>query len=104
MYPMDFEEFLWALGDFSTMKIAKEYFLRGEALGESINRKMMDKFRLYMLVGGMPQAVDSYLSTNNLSMVDRVKRSIINLYEKDFNRLILQEWHHNYFIRYLHNS
>ena len=87
MYPMDFEEFLWAMGDLSTMKIAGEFFLRGEALGESINRKIMDKFRLYMLVGGMPQAVDSYLTTNNLSMVDRVKRSIINLYEKDFNRI-----------------
>ena len=87
MYPMDFEEFLWALGDFSTMKIAGEYFLRGEGMGESINRKIMDKFRLYMLVGGMPQAIESYLATNNLSMVDRVKRSIISLYEKDFNRI-----------------
>lgn len=87
MYPMDFEEFLWAQGDYVTMKLAKESFLTGEALEESTTRKIMDKFRLYMLIGGMPQAVDSYLSTNNLSMVDRVKRSIISLYEKDFNRI-----------------
>lgn len=87
MYPMDYEEFKWALGDTATVKLLQGCFRNRTSLGDAINRKLMRDFRLYMLVGGMPQAVASYLDTNNLEKVDRVKRSIITLYEDDFNKI-----------------
>ena len=87
MYPMDYEEFRWALGDTATIKLLHSCFLNRTSLGDATNRKLMQDFRLYMLVGGMPQAVVSYLETNNLEKVDRVKRSIITLYEDDFNKI-----------------
>ena len=87
MYPMDYEEFKWALGDTATIKILRNCFHDRTSLGDATNRKLMRDFRLYMLIGGMPQAVVSYLDTNNLERVDRVKRSIITLYEDDFNKI-----------------
>ena len=87
MYPMDYEEFKWALGDTATIKLLRGYFQDRTALGDATNRKLMRDFRLYMLVGGMPQAVAAYLESNNLEKVDRVKRSIITLYEDDFNKI-----------------
>ena len=87
MYPMDYEEFKWALGDTATIKLLQGCFNDRTSLGDATNRKLMRDFRLYMLVGGMPQAVASYLETNNLEKVDRVKRSIITLYEDDFNKI-----------------
>ena len=87
MYPMDYEEFKWALGDTATIKLLRGCFLDRMSLGDATNRKLMRDFRLYMLVGGMPQAVASYLDTNNLEKVDSVKRSIITLYEDDFNKI-----------------
>lgn len=87
MYPMDYEEFKWALGDTATIKLLRGCFLDRMSLGDATNRKLMRDFRLYMLVGGMPQAVASYLETNNLEKVDSVKRSIITLYEDDFNKI-----------------
>ena len=86
MYPLDYEEFKWALGDTATIKLLRGCFLDRMSLGDATNRKLMRDFRLYMLVGGMPQAVASYLETNNLEKVDSVKRSIITLYEDDFNK------------------
>ncbi|UQK59091.1 ATP-binding protein [Fenollaria massiliensis] len=87
MYPMDFEEFLWATGDTASNDILRECFLNGTSLGEAANRKMLLKFRLYMLVGGMPQAVAKYIESNNLEEVDMVKRNIITLYLDDFYKL-----------------
>lgn len=87
MYPMDFEEFLWAVGDDATFGLLQHAFEGKIAIGDEQNRHMMRKFRLYMLVGGMPQAVEAYLETNNFKMVDQVKRDIINLYEEDFYKI-----------------
>jgi len=87
LYPMDYEEFLWALGNDVSLPLLKTCFDKKQALGDAVNRKMMRDFRLYMLVGGMPQAVNAYLKTNDLSKVDEVKRNIINLYETDFYKI-----------------
>lgn len=87
MYPMDYEEFKWALGDMATVKLLSGCFHNKTSLGDATNRKLMRDFRLYMLIGGMPQAVASYLETNSLEKVDSVKRSIITLYEDDFNKI-----------------
>ncbi len=87
MYPMDYEEFLWALGDSTTIPLLCNLFQKQQALGEAANRRLMRDFRLYMLVGGMPQAVDEYIQTNNLRKVDVVKRDILNLYEDDFHKI-----------------
>ena len=66
MYPMDYEEFLWACGDETTYPLIRKCFEAGRPMGDSINRKLMRGFRLYMLVGGMPQAVSEYLSSRSL--------------------------------------
>lgn len=87
MYPMDYEEFKWALGDTATIKLLQNCFNSRTSLGDATNRKLMRDFRLYMLIGGMPQAVSAYLETNNLEKVDSVKRAIITLYEDDFNKI-----------------
>lgn len=87
MYPMDFEEFLWALGDTTTMKVLESLYERRKSVGEAAHRKLIRDFRLYMLVGGMPQAVVEYLETNNFRKVDEVKRNILNLYHDDFKKI-----------------
>lgn len=84
---MDFEEFKWALGDTGTIPLLKKTFEERRPLGDQLNRKLMRDFRLYMLVGGTPQAVSSYIETNNLQAVDTVKRGIISLYEDDFHKI-----------------
>ena len=86
MYPMDYEEFLWALGDSTTIPLIRTCFENRKPVGQSLNRKLLRDFRLYMLVGGMPQAVSEYINTNNFRMVDLVKRDILNLYEEDFRK------------------
>ena len=87
MRPMDFEEFLWARGDDATVPLLQGAFSSRKPLGEKLNRRLMRDFRLYMLVGGMPQAVDALLRTNDLRAVDDVKRVIIDLYEEDFHKI-----------------
>ena len=86
LYPMDFEEFRWALGDEATVPLLRTFYERLLPLDKAHREKMRD-FRLYMLVGGMPQAVEAYLETNNFSMVDLAKRGIINIYQDDFQKL-----------------
>ncbi len=86
MYPMDYEEFLWAIGDTATIPLLQQFYDKHIPLGEAF-RKTMRSFRLYMLVGGMPQAVNEYLDTNNLTKVDIVKREIIELYFDDFLKI-----------------
>ena len=86
MYPMDYEEFLWAIGDQTTMPMLRKCYEARQGVGQQINRKLLRDFRLYMLVGGMPQAVNEYLATNNLRKVDLIKRDILKLYEDDFKK------------------
>lgn len=86
MFPMDYEEFRWALGDKATVPLLRQFFDKQMPLGQAFRKSMRD-FRLYMLVGGMPQAVNEYLDTNNLSKVDTVKREIIDLYFDDFLKI-----------------
>ncbi|MCI7468712.1 MAG: AAA family ATPase [Lachnospiraceae bacterium] len=87
MYPMDFEEFLWAIGDDVTADTIRELLKAKRPAGNSLHRSIMRLFRLYMLVGGMPQAVDTYIQKNNLQLVDETKRRIIELYEDDFFKI-----------------
>ena len=87
MYPMDYEEFRWALSDSATMPLVEKMFSQWMPPGDELNRKLMRDFRLYILVGGMPQAVNTYLDTLDMSKVDRVKRNIIDLYDSDFYEL-----------------
>ena len=86
LYPMDYEEFRWVLGDEATMPLLRMFYEKSLPLDKAHRDKMRD-FRLYMLVGGMPQAVNAYLETNNFSMVDRAKRGIIQIYLDDFQKL-----------------
>ncbi len=87
MYPMDFEEFLWAIGDNVTPDTIRELLSSKHSAGNSLHRNLMRLFRLYMLIGGMPQAVETYIEKNNLQEVDEVKRTIIDLYEEDFFKI-----------------
>lgn len=87
LHPLDYEEFKWALGDATTIAQMRMIFEKRLSMGDAVTRKLMRGFRLYMAVGGMPQAVCEYLETNNLMDVDRVKRGIIQLYEDDFYRI-----------------
>lgn len=85
MYPMDFEEFLWAMGDEKTMPFIRLCYEKKQALGP-LHRKVMDYFRHYMIVGGMPQAVLKYVETNDFMKVDAVKRNILDLYKADIEK------------------
>lgn len=87
LHPLDYEEFRWALGDEVTIPMLRDAFERKMSLSDGVVRKLLRDFRLYMLVGGMPQAVNSYLESNNLSVVDAVKREIIELYADDFRKI-----------------
>lgn len=87
MFPMDYEEFRWALGDTATVPLLRQTFDDKKGVGDATCRKLLRDFRLYMLVGGMPQAVNAYLDTQNLSVVDAVKREIIELYGDDFRKI-----------------
>lgn len=87
MYPMDFEEFKWALKDETTVPILKKMYEDNRSLGNDLNRRVLRDFRLYMLVGGMPQAVDEYIKTNNFKKVDLIKRDILKLYDDDFRKI-----------------
>lgn len=86
MHPMDYEEFRWALGDTVTIPLLRKAFESMTPLHEA-HRKLMRDFRLYMLVGGMPQSISEYIGTNNLSKVDTVKREILELYSDDFHKI-----------------
>ena len=85
MYPMDFEEFLWALGDDMLMPYVEECFEQQKTVGV-LHRKIMERLRLYMLVGGMPQAVLKYIETQDFDLVDETKRDILTLYRNDIHQ------------------
>ena len=86
MFPMDFEEFCWALGDEVSGGFAHNAFAEMKPLGASIHQAIMKRYREYLMVGGMPQAVDAYRRTSDLSQVDRVKRTILRLYGEDISK------------------
>lgn len=86
VYPMDFEEFQTALGG-NSYQMIKEFFDKKQKVGDDIHRKWMRDFRLYMAVGGMPQAVEAFIDGKNFLEIDKVKRGIIKLYEDDFRKI-----------------
>lgn len=86
MHPMDFEEFLWALGHEDLMDYIKDCFTSHTPLGGLLHRKAMDLFRQYMIVGGMPQAVELYVGKKDFDIVDRAKRNILSIYRADISK------------------
>lgn len=86
MYPLDFEEFLWALGNDVLMPVIKTSFDDKKPMGQALHRKAMDYFRQYMIVGGMPQAVKTYVDTHDFNEVDYIKRQILTLYRADISK------------------
>ena len=86
VYPMDYEEFMWAVGN-DTYSVLRDLYKMGSEVGNGTNRKLMRDFRIYMAVGGMPQAVDAYVNGKNFTEIDKIKREIINLYIDDFKKI-----------------
>lgn len=86
MFPLDFEEFLWAMGDETTVPLLRICFEKQRPLGQALHRKVMNDFRQYMLVGGMPQAVLAYQAEKDFAAVDRAKRRILTLYRNDISK------------------
>ena len=86
MYPLDFEEFLWATKNDGLMPIISKCFSEKKPLGQTMHRKVMDIFRQYLIVGGMPQAVNEYIDTKDFERVDQVKRDILTLYRADITK------------------
>jgi predicted AAA+ superfamily ATPase len=86
MYPMDFEEFLWAIGNNAIMDTIRDAFEGRKPLGNDIHRAIMREFRVYMAVGGMPQAVEAYVAGESYKQIDRVKKGILRLYSNDLKK------------------
>ena len=86
MHPFDFEEFLWAMGNDTLMDFIKECYKNKMPLGQALHRKAMDYFKEYLIVGGMPQAVEMYSKTRDFEKVDKIKRNILNLYREDIRK------------------
>lgn len=86
MYPMDFEEFLWALNNETLMPLIRMNFQKKHEMGQMMHRMAMDYFRQYLIVGGMPQAVAKFVETRDFNKVDRVKRQILTLYRNDIQK------------------
>ena len=83
MYPMDFEEFLWATGNDMLMDLIRKMYVERKPMGQAFHRKAMDAFRLYMIVGGMPQVVKKYVDTQDFDAVDAAKRDVLTIYRND---------------------
>ena len=86
MYPMDFEEFLWAKGEELLMPVIKKAFEEKKPVGQVLHRKIITLFREYVIIGGMPQAVDEYLKNGDFEAADAIKRDIISLYREDIQK------------------
>lgn len=86
MFPMDFEEFLWAMNNEMLMPYIRQQFESRKPMGDALHRTAMDYFRQYMIVGGMPQAVAKYVENKDFAEVDRIKRRIIELYRNDIGK------------------
>lgn len=87
MFPMDYEEFLMATGNENSYSLLRKLYKSNRAVGNQINQKLMRDFRLYMAVGGMPQAVKAFVDGKNFSEIDTVKREILALYKDDFRKV-----------------
>lgn len=83
MYPMDFEEYLWAFGEESLYEVIRKNYLENKEMGQALHRKAMTLFRQYLITGGMPQVVKKYIGTKNFEAADEIKRDILNLYRAD---------------------
>lgn len=86
VYPMDLEEFFWSIGR-TDYNVLREMYLLNKPLGDFTNRKLMRDFRIYLAVGGMPQAVEAYIQKKNFFEIDFIKREIINLYKDDLKKI-----------------
>ena len=86
MNPMDFEEFLWAMGNDTLMDFIKDCFKNKREMGQALHRKAMDYFKEYLIVGGMPQAVLEYSTSRDFEKTDKIKRNILNLYREDIRK------------------
>ncbi|MBQ7687702.1 MAG: ATP-binding protein [Clostridia bacterium] len=86
LFPLDFEEFLWAIGDEATAPLIRKCFKSKQPLGQALHRKIMNDFRQYILVGGMPQAVLAYIDGKNFAAADEAKRQILQLYRADVSK------------------
>ena len=86
MFPMDFEEFLWALDNETMYPLIQRCYENKQPMGQALHRKAMDLFRQYLIVGGMPQAVKAYTENKDFDKVDRIKRRILNLYREDIRK------------------
>ena len=86
MKPMDFEEFLWAMGNDELMDFIRDCFYSKKEVGQVLHRKIMDYFKEYLIVGGMPQAVKKYIETKDFEQVDKIKRNILKLYREDIRK------------------
>ena len=86
MFPMDFEEFLWAKGEDLIMPVIRDCFEKRKPLGQALHRKVLTLFREYVIVGGMPQAVEEYIETRDFESVDLIKRDILTLYRADIQK------------------
>lgn len=86
MYPLDFEEFLWAIGDETTYSLIRERFRDKKPLGQALHRSTMKAFRQYILVGGMPQVVTEYAKERDFEAADRIKKRILRLYREDISK------------------
>lgn len=86
MFPLDFEEFLWAMGDEATAPLIRKCFASKAPLGQALHRKVMNDFRQYVLVGGMPQSVLAYLNGKDFAASDEAKRRILRLYREDVSK------------------
>ena len=86
MNPMDFEEFLWAMGNDTLMDFIKDCLKNKRALGQGLHRKAMDYFKEYLIIGGMPQAVLEYSISRDFEKTDKIKRNILNLYREDIRK------------------
>lgn len=86
LFPMDFEEFLWAMGDETTVPLIRRCFEEKTPLGQALHRKIMNDFRQYVLLGGMPQSVLAFQNENNFAASDEAKRRILRLYRDDISK------------------
>ena len=86
MFPMDFEEFLWAMGEDMLMPYIEDCFKKQQPLGQALHRRAMDYLRQYIIVGGMPQAVQTYIDTKSFEKADAEKRDILQLYRSDIRK------------------
>ena len=86
MFPMDFEEFLWAMGDETTVPFLRDSFENLKPLGQAMHKRVMNDFRQYVLIGGMPQAVEAYMKSKSFEDADRIKKRILTLYREDITK------------------